>query len=249
MIKLSGLILTYNGETYLDAAIKQMFKLCDEVIVVDSGSTDKTVEIAEANGCVIKTHAYENYGKQWVYGAEFAQHDWVLVNDQDEILSDELIAEIDATRTTGFSHNVYIINRVNHFLGKRLKYSGWGHEGEAKLYNKQKATVVPINHAIIETDGEHGEFKALCDHYPYDTVQQYLEKIDTYAKIAAEEAVAKGRKFRLSNLVFNPFVRFIKKYILQYGILDGFHGFLLAVLSYYAVFLKYLYLWELTKKD
>jgi glycosyltransferase involved in cell wall biosynthesis len=249
MINLSAIILTYNGEKYLDKAIKQLQKIADEVIIVDSGSTDKTIEIAESNNCIIKYNKFENYGIQWIYAEQFTKNDWVIMNDQDEILSDELIEEITEHQKNGFEYDVYIIKRINHFLGKEIRYSGWGDEGETKLYNKTTTEIEPINHAYVKTDKVVGTFKHYCYHYPYDTVEQYISKINNYAKIAANEAMQKGRKFRLINLIFNPFFRFFKKYILQLGILDGFHGFLLAVLSYYAVFLKYLYLWELSKKD
>ena len=244
MEKLTGIIPTLNGEKYLEKAIIQLQKVCDEIIVIDSGSIDKTVEIAKKLNCKTFYNKYENYGKQCTIAAEKAENDWILINDQDEILTEDLINEIKNVKTNGFEYDVYIIKRNNYFLGKHIKHGGWGDEGETKLFNRLKARHTFENHATIKTKGKTGTFKHKANHYPYDNIKQFLDKVYNYADIASDEQIKKGKKFKLSKLFFNPFIRFIKKFFIQMGILDGFHGFILAVLSYYSVFLKYLRLWE-----
>ncbi len=247
MEKLTGIIPTLNGEKYLRNALEQLRKVCDEIIVIDSGSSDKTKEIAREMNCKFFYNKYENYGKQCTVAAEKAENNWILINDQDEILTDELVDEINEEKEKGFKFNIYIIKRNNHFLGKHIKHGGWGDEGETKLFNRLKAKHTFENHATIVTDGKIGVFKNKANHYPYDNLKQFLDKVYNYADIASDEQFKKGKKFKTVKLIFNPIVRFIKKYFIQLGLLDGFYGFVLAVLSYYSVFLKYLRLWEKEK--
>lgn len=247
MLEISGLIPTFNGEKYIEQAVKQLFKVCNEVIVIDSGSQDRTVEIAQELGCKVIFNDFINYGIQCTYAAEKTENDWILVNDQDEVMTDELVNEINKMKETGFEHQVYNVKRNNYFLGKQIKYGGWGDEGETKFFNRKTGKHTEENHATILTDGTIGTFTNLANHYPYDSLKQFLDKTYAYADIASDEMIKKGKRFKLSKLIFNPIVRFIKKYFIQGGIFDGFHGFILAVLSYYAVFLKYLRLWEKQK--
>lgn len=252
MKKICGVIPTFNGEKYIDGAVRQLIKACDEVIVIDSGSTDDTLNIVRQHDCRLVEHPFESYGAQCTYAATLTDCDWILINDHDEIMTDELVNEIKSLQQKGFDKGIYIIKRNNFFLGKLIQYSGWGDEGETKLFNKQVAQHTFENHAVIlpldgNTGVETGTLTHVADHYPYQSIRHYLDKVYTYAEIAADEAVAKGKTFKLRYLLFNPVVRFIKKYFIQLGILDGFHGFILAVLSYYSVFLKYLKIWEITQ--
>ncbi|HCW92470.1 MAG TPA: glycosyltransferase family 2 protein, partial [Flexistipes sinusarabici] len=126
--KLSSIVLTFNGEDYLEKCLKNLSRVSDELLVVDSGSSDGSLDIAKKYASKIKYHKFENYGRQCSFAVSKTMNDMVLVVDQDEILSEELIEEIKLLKKNGFQHDGYFIKRDNFLFGKHVKYSGWGNE-------------------------------------------------------------------------------------------------------------------------
>jgi len=244
--EITGIVLTYNGEKYLDRCLNSLKDCVDELIIVDSGSGDKTLDIAEKYSEKVLHHDFENYGKQCIYAARQASNHWVFILDQDEILEDKLISEINALKKSGFAHDAYSIRRRNFLFNKEIKHGGWGNDFVIRLFDRTKAFPTDNNFSVVKAEGDVKKLKNAIIHYPCDSIDSYFAKMHSYARISAKEMMEKNREFRFYNLLFNPLYRAFKKYFFQKGFLDGMHGFILAVISYYFVFLKYLKLWEFT---
>ncbi|KAA0258995.1 glycosyltransferase family 2 protein [Deferribacter autotrophicus] len=249
MEKISVVILTFNGEKYLEACLSQISKIGDEIIIVDSGSSDNTISIAKKFTDKIFFHEFENYGRQCRYAVSLTACKWVFVVDQDEILTDALVDEIKYLKLTGFDCDGYYIKRDNYLFGKLIKHGGWGDDYVLRLFNKEKGEHTDNNFSVVKTEGMTKKLKHSIKHYPYDSVHEYLSKMHSYANHSAKEMLSQNKTFKLRKLILNPFGRFFKKYILEFGFLDGLHGFVLAVFSYYFVFLKYLRFWELKRNE
>ncbi|MEC9491597.1 glycosyltransferase family 2 protein [Flexistipes sp.] len=244
--EITGVVLTYNGEKYIDECLNSLRSCVDELVIVDSGSVDKTLEIAKKYSEKVIHHDFENYGKQCIYAIEQAPNSWIFILDQDEILESKLIDEINDLKKSGFKHDAYSIGRRNFLFNKEIKHGGWGNDFVIRLFDRNKAFPTDNNFSVVKTEGNVKRLKNKIIHYPCDSIDKYFAKMHSYARISAKEMLEKNRKFRLHNLLFNPLYRAFKKYFFQKGFLDGMHGFILAVISYYFVFLKYLKLWELT---
>ena len=244
---LSVLICTKNEERNIERAIKSVKGLAQEIIVVDSGSTDRTVEIAKSLGAKVFFKEWEGYANQLNYGISLCSSEWVLVLDADEEVSKELKEgikrELEKPR-----YEVYQVCRRTYYLGDFLKHA-WYPEWRIRLFKKGKVRFEGALHERAVFKGKSGKLKGDLYHYSFKSLEdQYLKTI-RYAKIMAMEMKEKGKRFRGYNLVFNPIWHFIKVYLLKLGFLDGVRGFLVAMSGAIYVFLKYKFLYEMELKE
>jgi len=219
-----------------------------EVIVVDGASADGTAESARAAGARVLNGARAGTGGQTIAaqrnaGIAAAAHEWVFALDADERIGPELAAELAAT-VAAPAHEAYAVRRRNVFFGRTVTRAGWGEDWVVRLFRRERRFVERRVHEGLEPVADVGRLGAPLEHVPYRDLSHYLQKLDRYATWAAEDLAARGRRPRLSDLLFRPPARFARMYLLQLGVLDGWRGAVLCGLAAVSVFLKYARLWE-----
>lgn len=230
--RLSAVIITRNEERRIEATVAAL-DFCDEIVMVDSGSTDATLSICQKFNCRIFTRDFDGYGTQKQFAVSKASHDWVLAVDADEVVTEELKREILSVLSNGSGtiQGYYIpISLV--FLGKLLRFGGEYKKPHLRLFNRQAGNFTKDKvHEHAEIKGEKAFLKNHILHYSYDGISDYLAKFNEYTSAAADSLFQKGRK----NAIFNLFVRFpltfIKIYFIKGCILDGYRGFIWSLFS------------------
>ncbi|HEX68094.1 MAG TPA: glycosyltransferase family 2 protein [bacterium] len=240
-MSLSVVVLTYNSARTLERCLKSV-QFADEILIVDSGSTDETLEIAKIYTSRILHHPYINYGKQLNWAIEKVKGDWILVVDSDEEVTPELAQEIkNAVRENEMDG--YYLPRISEFMGKRLIHV-WAQDKVLRLFRKGKAKYKERelgSSPIVE--GELGNLRGYLLHFPYKDLTHYLEKFNFYTSCAARE-IRKKRKATLFDLLLRPPAKFIKMFFIKRGFLDGIPGLIMCMLSAFYVFVKYAKAWE-----
>lgn len=239
MLKISATLVTLNEQNNLARAIESL-RCCDEIIVVDSGSGDRTVEIAERLGARVITSEWQGYAAQKNFAAQQAAHDWILSLDADEALSEALEAEIWEIKRSGPQADAYTIPRLAQYMGRWILHSGWHPDRKIRLYDRRKARWVgEYVHESVKVDGRLAHLKSNLLHYTCDSLSQHLKTIDRYTTLAAQELVAQRRPVSLWELVLSPPWAFFKTYFLDRGFQDGFEGLVIACMAAVYVFVKY----------
>ena len=247
-MNVSLVMIVKNEEKNLAKCLNSVENLVDEIVIVDSGSTDKTIEIAKTFGAKIFKREFDSFSNQKNYALSIATNEWVLHVDADEVLSKELVEEIKFviinTKLDGF----YLI-RTNFFLGKQMKYSGINKEYRLRLAKKTLSKYVGgIIHEELIVNGKVGKLKNIMIHNSYPTISSYFNKLEQYTTLGAKKLLEKNKKAGIIDIVFKPPFEFIKRYILKCGFLDGIRGFIWAVLYAFYTFIKYIKLWEFCSK-
>ncbi len=240
-MSLSVLILTFNSERTLEKCLRSV-SFSPEIVVVDSGSKDKTLDIARKYTSRIYQHPYKNYGDQINWALEKLTGEWVLVVDSDEEVSPPLREEIQGVVKEG-EMDGYYIPRKSEFMGKWLNFI-WRGDKVLRLFRKGKAVYRERelgSSPVVE--GRVGRLKNFLLHHPYRDIAHYLEKMNYYTTCAAREIRKKGR-VNILDILLRPPLRFFRVYLIKGGIFDGFPGLIMAILSSFYVFLKYLKAWE-----
>jgi len=219
-----------------------------EVIVVDDASTDGTPELARAVGARVMEGGGavvggERIAAQKNAGIAAATHDWVFALDADERIGPELAAELAAT-VAAPAHPAYAVRRRNVFLGKTITRAGWGSDWVLRLFRRDVRYHDLRLHARLHAGPDVGRLRAPLEHVPYRDLSHYVQKLDRYAGWIAGELAARGRRPRVSDLLLRPPARFVRMYLLQLGVLEGWRGAVLCGLAAVSVFLKYARLWE-----
>ena len=253
-VKISVALITFNEEANLASTLQSVQPLVrdgqGEIIVVDSGSRDRTLEIARSFGARIFLEAWKGFAAQKNSVMEKASGDWVLQLDADEALERELADEIN--RELGKEGNLvgYWIPRKNFFLGRWIKHGGFYPDPKLRLIRRGAGRFEEYGaHPTIKIEGPTGRLKHALVHNAYPTLRGYIDHMNSYSSAGAEVAFAKGhRGFNLLNIVVRPKLTFIYNYIFRLGFLDGREGFLLHM--YHAVYVswKYAKAWELARK-
>jgi glycosyltransferase involved in cell wall biosynthesis len=239
LLKISATLVTLNEEMNLPRALESL-RCCDEVVVVDSGSTDRTVDIAQKLGVRVVESEWRGYAAQKNFAAEQAAHDWILSLDADEALSEALEAEIWVIKREGAQADGYTIPRMAQYMGRWILHSGWYPDRKIRLYDRRKGKWVgKYVHESVKVDGRVGHLKSNLLHYTCSSLSQHLKTMDRYTTLAAQEMVAQGRRASLWRILLHPPWAFWKSYALQRGFLDGFEGLVIAYMAAVYVFVKY----------
>lgn len=249
-MKLSAVIIAYNEEDKIGMCLDSLSSVADEIIVVDSLSTDKTVEICESKGAIVIQQEFLGYIEQKNFALQKANYDYVLSLDADEVLSEELKNSI-LTIKNNPNHKAYKFNRLTNFCGKWIHHGGWYPDTKLRLWEKELgnwAGTNPHDKVVIRDDVKIKQLEGDLLHYSIDSIDQHIEQIQKFTTIAAESMHAKGMKSSISKILFNSFFKFIRDYIFRLGFLDGFYGYVVAKNSAYAKYLKYLKLFQLNSK-
>lgn len=242
--KISGLIITYNEEKNIESLLKDM-DFCDEIILVDSYSTDKTVEIAKNfHGVKIIKNKFEDFTKQRNLALKEAQNDWVLFLDADERLTPKLKQEIITTTNSKDAKDAYYFYRI-FFVGKeKIRFSGTQNDKNFRLFRKSKATYVQEKkvHETLQVNGKTGILKHKLLHYSFENYTTFKGKMLLYSKLKSEELYRKGKRHHFVVQWAKTLFRFFQTYILKLGVLDGKNGLMVSYLQSLYVYKTYDYL-------
>lgn len=249
MIKLSAVIITFNEEKNIARCLQSLEGVADEIIVVDSFSTDATASICKSFNARFISHPFEGHIEQKNYVISQASHSYVLSLDADEALSEKLKTSILAVKNHCV-HDAYKFNRLTNYCGKWVKHSGWYPDTKLRLWKKGKGHwggVNPHDKVIMEKNSSTDFLEGDLLHYSYHTISEHISQTNLFAGIAAKQAFSKGRSASFVKIVLNPWFVFIKKYFFQFGFTAGWTGFTIAIISAFGKFLKYIKLWEIKK--
>lgn len=249
--KISALVITKNEEENIAAYLSEVDKYADEIILVDSFSTDNTIALAQRNPKVkVFQRKFDNFSRQRNFALEKAQYDWVTFYDADERLPQALIAEILYTVRNEKELSSFYNYRKFYVQNNRLKYSGWQNDKAIRLFRKSCCRYKDefLVHEILDCKGRPGKLKTKLDHYSYKSFENYREKLFFYSKLRAQELYSKKVKPNFFHFYIKPGFRFFHHYILRFGFLDGIVGFKMSKLLADYVHKRYVYLDELWAK-
>lgn len=249
MPKISAVVIAYNEEKNIRRCLESL-SWADEIVLVDSYSQDRTREIASAFTDKIYDVDCEGFGSKKEFARSKATNDWILSIDADEVVSDRLREEIKRIVQKDDVLDGYYIPRLSNFLSKWIRYGGWYPGYVLRLFRKDKAR---FNHSLVHEklilDGKTGYLKNELLHYTDPTISHYLLKMDRYTTLGAKMLLSEGKTTTLFDMLFRPLAVFLKMFIIKFGFLDGWHGFLLAIFSSFHVLVKYAKLWYFRRPD
>lgn len=248
-MKISATVITFNEEDNIAAALESLV-WADEIIVVDSESTDRTVEIARRFTDRIYVRAWPGYSDQKNFAAWQASFDWVFSLDADERVSGELADELQKLKqATEPSVAAFEMPRLTFYLGRWIKHSGWYPDHKVRLYNRKRASFEgEFVHESVKVNGRIERLSGDILHYTVRNASDHHQRIDRYTTLAARELYEKGKRATALSMLISPIGAFLRSYIIKRGFLDGAQGVAIARFAAHYVFLKNLKLWEMNKK-
>ena len=237
--------MTFNEARQIRAVLESI-RWADEIVVVDSFSTDGTVEIAREFGAKVVSEKFCGFGKLRNFALDAAKYDWLLSVDSDERCTPELAAEVRC-EVLAPRFDAYLVPRKNYFQGRWIKHCGWYPDyRQPHFFDRRKMRYrEDIVHEWYDLNGKLGQTKEHVLQYPWPNLEVATGKLQRYSTLMAERYASTGRRASMAKLVLSPMAMFIKMFVLQRGFLDGRPGLMLSMLYSYYTFLKYAKLWEL----
>ena len=243
-VRLSAVLITRNEEANLPACLASLKGLADEVVILDSESTDGTVAVARAAGAQVWQHAFEGFGVAKQRALELASGVWVLSMDADERVTPALAADIRRVLESGPGADGYLIRREVFFLGRRLRFGGMGNDWVLRLFRREGARFTPVRvHERVEIRGRAVKLRGTLEHHAYGSLAEHVEKMNRYTEIQATMKFGSGVRYRAWMWLRLPWEVFARC-VLRLGILDGTAGVLFATASAYSAWLKYAKTWR-----
>lgn len=249
-MNLSVAIITYNEERIIEKNLQAIDALADEIVVVDSFSTDKTREICEKYSKVkFIQKKFEGFGQQKNFAIDNCSGSWILFLDADEIPDEDAMKSI---KKVLHSHhpffNVFEIHFNNILLNKVIRYGGWGNVWRERFFRKGHGKYSDdLVHETFITKDKKGKLDGNINHYTYKSINHHVEKINNYTQLMAEKKVLSKKKVSLFKIIVSPFYEFVKIYFLRLGFLDGIAGFYISITGAFYTFLKYIKMNEILK--
>ena len=238
-MRITATIITLDEQGHIARAIESL-RFCDQVLVVDSGSTDRTVAVAKSMGATVICKDWPGYAAQKNFAAGQARNDWILSLDADEALTPKLAAGIRRLQGSDPECAGYDFPRLARYRGRWIRHSGWYPDRKVRLYDRTRGRWVgDYVHETVHVDGTVGHLDGDLLHYTCDSIDAHEANVDRYTDLAARELSDSGRHVGLWRPVLAPFHSFVKSYVLQLGFLDGRAGLTIAYMAARYVFLKY----------
>ena len=242
--RLSAVVITLNEEDRIRATLASV-AWADEIVVVDSGSEDKTVSIAREFTDHVVIHPWQGFAGQKNFAIEQASGEWILSLDADVVVEPGLRAEIERVLSAPDARVGYRVARRNVMWGRWIRHGRLYPDWQLRLFRRGHGRFVDrAVHESVQVDGTVGQLETPLVHHSYRDTADFLRRADRYATLAADEWVRSGRRFHATQLVTAPLGRFLSMYVWHRGFLDGWRGFLLAVLYAYYVFIRSAKIWE-----
>ena len=247
MPRVTATIITLNEAEHIGAALDSV-SWADEIVVVDSGSSDGTLDIARARGTRVSARAWTGYVDQKNHAASLASHDWIFSIDADERVTPELAAEIQALLRTEPPRRGYRVPRVTFHLGRWIRTTDFYPDYQARLYDRRAGRWRgDLVHESVQVDGGVGYLRGELQHHSFRDLSDHVARVNHYSTLAARQLHAAGRRASVVDLLVHPAAAFLRNYILRRGVLDGSPGLQISVVNAYSVFLKFAKLRELER--
>jgi glycosyltransferase involved in cell wall biosynthesis len=243
--KISAVIICYNEEENIERCLKSVV-WADEIVVVDSFSTDRTVELCRKWTDRIYQREWPGHVQQKAYAVSLAKNEWVFALDADEVVTEALHEEI-LTRPFQDENEIdgYYVKRHSFYLGRWINHGGWYPDHKLRLFKKGKVYLGGENpHDKYFVHGKTAKLGGEIEHYTYKNISHQLSTIDRYSEIVSDDLLKKDSSFPLVKMLFKPPMNFLETYIYKLGFLDGIPGFIISILTSYYVFIRYAKLWE-----
>lgn len=249
MLKLSVVVITLNEERNIGRCLASVREIADDIVIVDSNSTDKTEVICNTFGARFIQHPFEGYVQQKNYAVSQAKYDHVLSLDADEALSEELLLSIKKAKEN-FDADGYTMNRLTNYAGKWIRYSGWYPDVKLRLFDRRKGawTGLLIHEKYELRKGnrlQHLEGDLL--HYSYYTIEEHILQANKFSSIAANQLIEKHPRILFWHVFVNPTFKFIRNYFIKLGFLDGYYGLIICTITAYETFQKYAKAWHISR--
>ena len=248
-VKISAVIICFNEEDKIERCILSLKEVSDEIIVVDSFSTDKTKEICNELNVNFFTNKFKGHIEQKNYALSLTNNNYVISLDADEALDKLAISSILKIKES-WTYDAYIINRLNNFCGKWIRHGSWYPDKKIRIWNKkigQWGGINPHDQVILNKTVSPHHIKGNILHYTVDSLEQFIKQTKYFSSISTNAYYKKGKKSYIINLLINPCVKFVQSYIIKLGFLDAKEGFIIARYAAYGTFLKYKELRKLQK--
>jgi glycosyltransferase involved in cell wall biosynthesis len=247
--RVSVTIITLDEAEHIAAAIESA-AWADEVIVVDAGSSDDTVAIAERHGARVSARPWNGYVEQKNHAASLAANDWIFSLDADERIPPELASEIQALLATEPPRRGYRVPRVTFHLGRWVRTTDFYPDYQTRLYDRRAARWQGrYVHESVQVDGGPGQLRHDLQHYSFRDLADQIARLNHYTTLAARQMHEAGRRANLLHLVIHPWAAFMRNYFLRRGIADGGAGLVISIVNAYGVFLKFAKLWEMDQRE
>ena len=249
MEKLSVVIICFNEEKNISRCIDSVLDVADEILILDSYSTDQTVAIAESRGAIVKQEIFKGFIEKKNKAIELASHDYVLSLDADEAL-DPLLARSILRIKENFKNRAYRMNRCSNYCGKFIRHGSWYPDTKIRLFDRRVAHwggTNPHDKVVLQEKIQIEHLKGDILHYSYHTISEHVIQNNKLSTLAAESLYSEGRKTNLLNIIIRPWWAFFVSFIFRAGILDGLLGFVIAIQIAHMTFLKHLKLYLLFK--
>jgi glycosyltransferase involved in cell wall biosynthesis len=246
-VKISAALITRNAGEDLARCLASL-DFVDEIVVLDQGSEDDTLTICSRFGAQVHQQTdWLGFGKMKATAVSLCSHRWIFSIDADEEVSPELKQAVLALGEDP-PLSAYAVNRLSRFLGRWMHHGGWHPDFVTRLFDRERAqfNLRPV-HEAVEVEGQVGRLSGLLYHYTYDTMEQYLDKLNRYTTLAAREAVQRGKRSSLPMAVLRSNLKFWRMWLLRSGWRDGWHGLLLSLCSAYYVLTKYVKIWRMVR--
>jgi len=245
--KVSVTVITRDEAANIDACLASV-AWADDVLVVDCGSADRTVDLARARGARVIVREWPGYAAQKNFAAGEAANDWILSVDADERVLPELAAEIRSRLAGSVSEAGFRIPRVTFHLGRWIRTTDWYPDYQLRLYDRRRARWKDRKvHESVETDGPVGRLSHDLQHYAYRDITHHHQTMDRYTTLAAQQMFESGRRAGFLDLALHPPAAFLRNYVLRRGFTDGMPGLIISAMNAQYVFLKFAKLWALQK--
>lgn len=249
---ISAVVIAFNEERRIASCLKSLQAVADEVILVDSGSTDKTIDIAKELGVKVIKHSFEGHVQQKNFAMRQAQFDWVLSLDADEVLSEELQSSLLTIKKQGLAFDAYSFNRLNNYAGTWLKHGGWYPDRKIRLWNRLHGKwggLNPHDQVEVKNGTRVKQLKGDILHYTYDSIDDHLQQMKRFSDISAKAYFERGKRTNPIELFLNPIFSFIRDYFFRGGFRDGSKGFTAARINTLYQYWKYQKLYSLQRRE
>tara|TARA_B100001113_G_scaffold201889_1_gene165412 strand:+ start:3789 stop:4553 length:765 start_codon:yes stop_codon:yes gene_type:complete len=244
-MKITGTIITLNAEKYILRAIKSLENICDEIIVLDSESTDSTKSLAQSAGAIVLTQPFLGDGKQKKEASKSSKNDWIFSLDADEYLDDDLIDFVSKLDLENCNYDCFSFRRKNYCAEEWIKAAGFYPDNVTRLYNKSKVNYDSrADHAAVTSSNVY-KTKSHIIHNTYESMEEWVDKMNFRSTMSARQLFLDGKKASNIRPIIRGLFAFFKKLILKGGILQGRNGFKVAITTMFNTYLKYVKLNDL----